>query len=157
LVFGIICLLLLPAKIQAAGDARDIDSVLSAAESVFQNMSRAAYPALWAGLSNQTRKSIIQNVRKALEKIGFDYTAERIRVDFATGGELAGNYWVNYVSQFDPKLILEESKWTMGQLKKDTAEIIIRHKKSDRDAILKMFREEGAWKVGLDETFPTRK
>jgi hypothetical protein len=152
------CCLLLPMKLHAADDARDIDSVLSAADSVFQNMSRAAYPALWAGLSIQTRKSIIQNVFKALNKIGFvDYPEERIRVDFASGGELASNYWVNYVSQFDPKLILEESKWTMGQLKKDTAEIIIRHKKSDRDAILKMFREEGAWKVGLDETFPTRK
>jgi hypothetical protein len=144
-------------KLQAAGEARDIDSVLSAAEAVFQNMSQAAYPALWAGLSSKSRQSIIKNVRKALGKGGLDYADERIGADFAAGGELARDYWTNYVLQFEPRLILEESKWTMGELKKDTAEIIIRYKKSDRNAVLKMFREEGAWKVGLEETFSTRK
>jgi hypothetical protein len=156
-VLSIICCLLLPLKLQAAGDARDVDSVLTAAESVFQNMSKAAYPALWIGLSAQSRKSIIQNVRKALGKAGFDYAEERIRSDFAAGGELARDYWTNYILQFDPKMVLEESKWSLGQIKKDTAEIIIRYKKSDRDATLKMFREEGVWKVGLDETFSTRR
>ena len=138
-------------------DTRDVDNVLTAAESVFQNMSQAAYPALWAGLSSRTRQSIIQSVRKSLGKVGFDYSEERIRADFAAGGELARDYWVNYVSQFEPRLVLEESKWTMGALKQDYAEIAIRHKKSDRDAILKLFREEGQWRVGLDETFSTRK
>lgn len=144
-------------KLQAAGDNRDLDSVLTAAETLFHNMSQAAYPALWTGLSAQSRKGIIQNVRKALAKAGVDFGEERIRQDFAAGGELARDYWTNYVLQFDPNLVLEESRWSMGALKKDTAEIIIRHKKSDRDAILKMFREEDAWKVGLDETFSTRK
>jgi hypothetical protein len=148
---------LLPAKLQAAGNARDVDSILSAAEMVFQNMSQAAYPALWGGLSIQSRQSIIKNVRKALVKNGLDYAEERIGADFAAGGELARDYWTNYVLQFEPRLILEESKWTMGELKNETAEIIIRYKKSDRDAILKMFREEGAWKVGLEETFSTRR
>ena len=119
-------------------------------------MSRAAYPGLWSGLSRQSRKNIVQNVRKALGKSGVDYAEERIGADFAAGGGLARDYWTNYVLHFDPKLILEESKWSMGAVKQDTAEIIIRYKKSDRDAILKMFREEGAWKVGLDETFPPR-
>lgn len=153
----LICCLLLPAKPQAAGDARDVGSVLSAAEAVFQNMSQAAYPALWRGLSVQSRRSIIKNVRKAIGKGGFDYADERIGADFAAGGDLARDYWTNYVLQFEPRLVLEESKWTMGEIKKDTAEIIIRYRKSDRDAILKMFREEGAWKVGLEETFSTRK
>lgn len=156
-VLAFICCLSLPGKLQAAVDTRAVDSVLTAAESVFQSLSQAAYPALWTGLSAQTRKSIIQSVRKSLGKAGFDYAEERIRKDFVAGGELARDYWTNYVLQFEPKLVLEESKWTMGVLKKDSAEIIIRHKKSDRDAILKMFREEGQWKVGLDETFSTRK
>lgn len=153
----LICCLLLPAKLQAAGDARDIDGVLSAAEAVFQSMSQAAYPALWNGLSTKSRRSIIKSVRKAIGKAGFDYADERIAADFAAGGDLARNYWASYVLQFEPRLVLEESKWTMGEVTKDTAEIIIRYRKSDRDAVLKMFREEGAWKVGLEETFSTRK
>jgi hypothetical protein len=148
---------LLPVRLQAAGEARDIDSVLSAAEALFQSMSQAAYPALWGGLSIKSRQSIMKNVRKALVKNGLDYAEERIGADFAAGGELARNYWTNYVLQFEPRLVLEDSKWTMGELKNDTAEIIIRYKKSDRNAVLKMFRENGAWKVGLEETFPTRK
>jgi hypothetical protein len=151
------CCLLLPGQMQAAADARDVDGVLTAAESVFQSMSRAAYPALWAGLTVQTRKSIIQSVHKSLAKAGLDYTEEDIGADFASGSALARDYWTNYVLQFEPRLVLEESKWTMGTIKKDSAEIIIRYKKSDRDAVLKLFREEGQWKVGLDETFSTRK
>lgn len=120
-------------------------------------MSRSAYPALWSGLSTKSRQSIIRNVRKAIAKGGVDYAEERIRADFATGGELARDYWTSYVLQFEPRLVLEESKWSMGALKKETAEIIIRHKKSDRDAILKMFKEDGVWKVGLEETFSTRR
>ena len=153
----LLCCLLLPAKLQAAGDTRNIDSVLSAAEAVFQSMSQAAYPALWRGLSIQSRQSIIKSVRKAIGKAGFDYADERIGADFAAGGDLARDYWTNYVLQFEPRLVLEASTWTLGEIKEDTAEIIIRYRKSDRDAILKMFREEGAWKVGLDETFSTRK
>jgi hypothetical protein len=156
-VLFILCCLLLPVKLQAAGDARDVDSILNAADAVFRNLSQAGYPALWSGLSTQSQKSIIQNVRKALGKAGVDYAEERIRSDFAAGGEFARDYWTNYVLQFNPKIVLEESKWTMGTIKKESAEVIIRYKKSDRDTILKMFREEGAWKVGLDETFSTRK
>jgi len=41
-------------------------------------------------------------------------------------------------------------------VKKDRAEIVLRYRKSDHDAILKLFFEAGAWRVGLDETFSTR-
>jgi uncharacterized protein involved in type VI secretion and phage assembly len=44
----------------------------------------------------------------------------------------------------------------MGPVQKNRAEIILRYQKSDHDALLKLFREEGLWKVGLDETFSTR-
>ena len=139
-----------------AAETPGTEDILSAAESVFQNMSKADYPALWSGLTAQSRKSIIGSVRKALGKAGLDYPEERIRVDFEKGGELARGYWTGYLSQFDPKTVLEESKWSMGNVKKDKAEIVIRYKKAGQDAILKMFREGGVWKVGLAETFSAR-
>ena len=140
-----------------AAETHGTEDILNAAESVFQNMSKAAYPTLWSGLTAQSRKSIIRNVRKALGKVGLDYAEERIRADFERGEELARGYWTGYLSQFDPKTVLEESKWSMGEVKKDKAEIVIRYKKSGQDAILKMFREGGAWKVGIEETFATRR
>jgi hypothetical protein len=120
-------------------------------------MSKAVYPALWSGLSAASRKSIIVSVRRSLGKAGFEYSEESIRTDFEKNGEIARGYWGGYLAEFDPKMVLEESKWSMGEVKKDKAEIIIRHKKSEHDTILKMFREEGLWKVGLDESFSTRR
>ena len=54
---------------------------------------------------------------------------------------------------FNPDFVLEESKWEMGKIEKDKAEIIIRYRKSEGPATLKMFKEEGKWVVGLEETF----
>jgi len=44
----------------------------------------------------------------------------------------------------------------MGPVRNDRAEIVLRHKKSEHDARIQMFREEGVWKIGLKETFSTR-
>ena len=149
--------LAVPAVLWTADTGADIDDILTAAESTFQNMAKKDYVALWGGLTAETRRNIIRNVRKARDKAGLpDYSEERIRKDYETGGEIAQDYWGDYLSQFDPAMVLAESRWTMGEIKKDRAEIAIRYKKSEHDAILKMFREGGAWKVGLDETFSTR-
>jgi len=156
LVIALIACLAFPLALPAADTNADIGNILTAAESVFQNMEKRDYPALWNGLSAETRRSIIKSVGKALGKAGRDVAEERIQADFEQGGEIAREYWGAYLTQFDPKTVLEESKWTMGEIKKDKAEILLRYRKSEYDAILKLFREEGAWKVGLDETFSTR-
>ncbi len=148
--------LAVPAVLRAADTGADIDDILTAAESAFQNMAKRDYAALWGGLTAETRRNIVKSVVKALGKAGRDDTEEQIRTDFEKEGEIAREYWGAYLSQFDPAMVLEESRWTMGEIKKDRAEIAIRYKKSEHDAILKMFREGGAWKVGLDETFSTR-
>jgi hypothetical protein len=58
-----------------------------------------------------------------------------------------------YLEVFDPDYVLERGKWTMGKIEKEKAEIIIRYKKSERPAVLKIFKEDGILKVGLEETF----
>jgi hypothetical protein len=45
----------------------------------------------------------------------------------------------------------------MGEIEKDKAEIILQYRKSEKPAILKMFKEDNEWKVGLDESFGARK
>ena len=142
----------------SAADSRGEDSgdILTAAESVFQTMQKGDYAALWRGITGGTQRTIVRSVAKALDKAGKAQPEEAIRRDMETGGELAKGYWSGYLSQFDPKTVLEESKWSMGEIKKDRAEITLRYRKSSNDAILKMYREGGAWKVGLDESFSTR-
>ena len=145
-----------PAVMRAAADPKEEAEILNAAESVFQNMAKRDCPALWRGLTAETQRAIVRNVHKAVAKAGQTFSEEEVRADFEKGGGLALDYWGGYLTQFDPKTILEESRWTFGEFKKDRAEILLRHQKSDYDAHLKMFREGGLWKVGLDETFSTR-
>jgi len=134
----------------------EAEAVLSAAEGLFNAMKARDYPAVWRGLSAKSQKVIVKGVRKALARVRIEATDAQVRDDFARGGELARAYWDAYLVQFDPRSALEQSKWDMGAVKKDKAEIVLLHKKSDHPAILKMFREDGAWKVGLDETFSSR-
>jgi hypothetical protein len=153
----VVCLVSFPATLTAADGANvDQTSILTAAESVFQAMQRGDYAALWRGLTAGTQRTIVRNVEKALDKAGKAQTEEIIRRDMESGGELAKGYWSGYLSSFDPKTVLDQSTWKMGEIKKDRSEIILRYRKSSDDAILKMYREEGSWKVGLDETFSTR-
>lgn len=153
---GLLLAAAFPAGPLAAEKDAGAGAVLDAAETVFQNMQKRDYPALWTGLSAKTRQSIVASVQKAESKSGRNHSEAEVRKDFETGGPLAREYWDAYLVQFDPKTVLDESRWTMGEIKKDRAEIILRYKKSEHDAVLQLFREGGAWRLGLDETFSTR-
>jgi hypothetical protein len=152
----VIFLLTFPALARSAADPKETADILNAAESVFQSMEKRNFPALWRGLTADTQRTIIRSVSKASVKAGMNFGEKEIRDDFEKGGGMARDYWGGYLSEFDPKTILEESRWTMGEVKKERAIIVLRYRKSDRDALVKMFREGGLWKVGLDETFSTR-
>ena len=156
LFIAILCFLAFPAVVASAADPKETQEILDAAEAVFQNMAKRDFPALWLGLTAETRQGIIQSVRKAEGKIGRDHTEEQLLTAFKNGEAVAREYWEAYLLQFDPKTVLNESRWSMGPVVKNKAEIILRHQKSDHDAHLRMFREDGLWKVGLDETFSTR-
>ena len=134
----------------------EINAVYTAAESVFKAMKDRNYPAIWQFLSEKTKKSTIEAVYKSSRKANIDVEREKIAADFAAGGELAKAYWNSYLDVFDPKMILEDSKWDMGAIKKDSAEINILYKKSKNPAILQLYKEDNAWKVGMEETFGTR-
>ena len=156
LVVALLCCMAFPAVMRAAADPKEEAEILNAAESLFLSMAKQDFPAVWRGLTADTQRSTVRNVHKAVVKAGMTFSEEEIRADFEKGGGLALDYWEGYLSRFDPKTVLEESRWTFGEFKKDRAEILLRYQKSDYDAHLKMFREGGLWKVGLDETFSTR-
>ena len=69
---------------------------------------------------------------------------------------MAKAYWNSYLNAFDPNTLLEQSKWEMGAMKKDKAEISILYKKSTKPAVLLLYMEGNVWKVGLEETFGPR-
>ena len=148
---------LIPATAQSQSVSPAAEEVLGAAESVFKSMKAKDYPAIWQGLTMETRNEIVASVQKAAKKTGQEYTAEQLAQDFATGGPQAKAYWEAYLNVFNPDMVLEDCKWSMGPIEKNVAAVIVQHKKSDKPAILILKKEGGAWRLGLDETFGARK
>lgn len=150
-----ICLIawnVFPASAQK--DHPDFPPILSAAESLFQSMKDRAYTATWAVLTAKSRETIVSETVDAIRNAGGPpVSKERVRDDFATGGPLGRQYWEGFLRRFNPDDALERSRWEMGMVEKDRAEVLITRQGSDRPAVLRMFREGGSWKAGLVETF----
>ena len=138
-------------------DEPELNAVLTAAESFFVKLEAREYQTLWGLLTEKSQETIADDTYKSLAKTGLTHSREEISADFSRGGPVSESYWQGYLSVFDPELVLRQSTWRMGVLKKDRAEINLLYKKSERPALLKMFKEKGLWKVGLVETFWSRK
>ncbi|HVN98349.1 MAG TPA: hypothetical protein VMT62_18120 [Syntrophorhabdaceae bacterium] len=139
--------------ISAHGNGVEIDKILTSAESLFKTMKQRDYPGIWPLLSQKSKNTIIEDVRKELNKAGVVRTKEEINRDFATGGPLCKSYWDQYLAYFDPDTVLEHSSWDTGKVEQERAEIIVRYRKAERPAILKMYKQDGVWRMGLEETF----
>ena len=143
--------------IPKAQDNDSLNAVLDSAERYFILLRSREYKEAWDLLSEKSQKTIIKDVYKASTKIGANTTIEDIRRDFDNSGLISRNYWDAFLGTFDPDLILEKSRWEIGFIEDKEAEIIIRLKKTEAPARLKLFKENNIWKVGLVETFWTRK
>ncbi len=149
--------LLVSASTFAHASEGDVDAVLAPAECLFKAMQQKDYVKIWAGLSEQSRETIAGDTWKALKASPGNYTEALVAEDFAQGGVLARSYWDAYLQHFDPAMVLEDSRWEMGPVKGDRAQIVITYKKAEKPATLHMVREAGMWKVGLTESFWSRK
>ena len=136
---------------------KEIDRVLTSAETLFKSMKSRQYSRIWELLSLKSRNAIVSDTYKELKSSTGSYSEELVEKDFAAGDILSRAYWNAFLNNFDPVIVLEQSKWEIESISKDKAEIKITFKKADKPAILKMSREDGIWKVGLTETFWTRK
>ena len=117
-------------------------------------MKQKDYAAIWESLSAKSRAAIVGDVAK---RAAHTYSKEQIGTDFSIGGLVAKSYWDEYLFYFDPDTVLEQSKWEMGPIGKQQAEIILQYKKAEQPARLKLFKEGNQWKVGLIETFGTER
>jgi len=156
-VVSIYCAAILLPFIVNAQDSSSINSALDSAEKFFLSLRAKEYKTTWNLLSKKSQETIIKDVYKASNKIGAITTKESIQQDFNNSGVISQNYWNAFLDTFDPNMILENSRWEIAFIKEREAEITITHKKSGEPARLKIFKEDNIWKVGLVETFWTRK
>ena len=139
-----------------AGDS-DIDNVLFSAESLFKALKGKTHTEVWKFLTVKSKSIIMEDVSREELKLGNKVSKEQLSDDFASGGPIAKAYWNSFVETFDPDVVLEHSTWKINVVKNEYAEINILYKKAEKPAILKVFKEDSIWKVGLEETFRTRK
>ena len=117
----------------------------------------------WDTLTRKSQNTIVDDVLKEIAKLRSsqkdikDYSKEEIFADFAAGGPLSKSYWDNFLVYVNPDIVLEKSRWDIGTIKANKAEISVKYKKSDSPAFLQVYKENNAWRLGLVETFWTRK
>ena len=132
--------------------------MIGTCEEFFQGLKAKRFQQVWETLSSKSKTKITKEVVDAVKKAsGGPITQQDILKDFETGGPYSKAYWEAYVANFDPDMALKESKWEIGKVKDNYAEVILRYKTAERPAILKLYKEGGEWRFGLVETFWTRK
>ncbi|MDD5168034.1 MAG: hypothetical protein PHN75_04385 [Syntrophales bacterium] len=152
-LFTIVSMILVPEKSIAQDLDPEADKVLTAGENLFNCMKEKNYTGIWQGLTKESREDIVKNVMKQATKSGERVPADQIADDFDHGGVLAKAYWDAYVNFFNPDMVLTMSTWRIQVIEKNYAEISLQFRKADKPAILKLKKENGVWRVGLEETF----
>jgi hypothetical protein len=137
---------------------KSVGDILRSAESFFLAMKNRDFRATWNSLTEASRRAIVEDMKKSLLNAGNPISStEEVRRDFDTNGSLSQGYWTGFLKRFNPDLALTHSRWEMGPVEGDRAEIRMTYESSDRPAVVRLVRENGSWKVGLVETFWLRK
>lgn len=134
-------------------DSGSINDILNSAETFFKSLADKNFSYSWEFLSAKSKKVIIDDVYTASKSSGVTYTHEQLWTDFKINGLIARTYWNGFLKNFDPNIVLDKCIWEKVLHKENYALIVIRYQKSDAPFHLKMYKEDGAWKVGLIETF----
>ncbi|MGV8080481.1 MAG: hypothetical protein AB2L22_10570 [Syntrophales bacterium] len=132
-------------------------AILSAAEKTFLCLNEKRYRDVWESISRKSRDAVIRDVLDACEAFHIRCDEMKIRESFARGGPDALIYWENFLSAFDPNSVIRESRWMMGKSGAEEADIAVLHRDSDREAVFRVVKEDGVWKMGLEESFGVRK
>lgn len=149
--------LLSPCMMGATGQADETDRVLESAETFFKMMRSENFAGTWSLLTSRSKDRIVGDICVETRSSMGDCRREEVRADLRAGGTISSSYWTAFLSSFDPTIILEQSRWEVGRIQPERAELVLTFKRSSNPARLQMFKEGTDWKVGLVETFWTRK
>ncbi|MDI6743909.1 MAG: hypothetical protein QMD07_00875 [Thermodesulfovibrionales bacterium] len=133
------------------------DEILNTAEGFFIALKEKRFADVWELLTIKSKNTIISEVYKDINKTKAKIGKGVVREEFDKKGDLFLIYWNAFVKDFEPATVLEQSVWSMGQIKDNKATIILQYKKTEYPAELKIYKENGKWQFGLVESFWTRK
>ncbi len=129
------------------------NEVLTAAEGFFIALKEKRFADVWESLTSKSRDTIVSEVFNEINKKETRVGKEVVKEGFYKNGELSRIYWNTFLKNFDPDIVLEQSIWSVGKIKGDTATIILKYKESEYNSELKLYKQDGRWHVGLVESF----
>jgi len=134
-----------------------LNAILYSAEDFFISIKKSEFETSWDLLSEKSKNRIIKEIYDVSRDNGAEIEKDVIRKSFRQNGLIASNFWNAARSKFNPDMVLEESHWEIGFIRNSKAEITITYRKSSHPSRLKMYKEQGYWRVGLVETFWSRR
>lgn len=150
------CILILSLLLSSALHSSEYEvenEVLSAAEGFFIALKEKRFSDVWESLTDKSRDTIVTDVFNEINKTKTKIGKELVKEDFDNNGELFKLYWSAFLNNFDPDTVLEKSVWAIGKIKGDTATIVLKHKESEYNSEIKLYKEDGRWRLGLSESF----
>ncbi len=137
---------------------RDHEVIVEVTERFFIYLKDKKYQQVFELLTTKSTRTIVKDVAKSISKTSkASIEEEEIFLDFRSGGPLAKAYWDAFAHQCDPDLALKESTWKVGKLKDNYGEVIVKYKTAEKPATIRLYKEEGTWRLGLVESFWARK
>lgn len=142
----------------SSASADDQSSALENADRFFSLLEKKQFDQAWFILSGDSREKIISDVvasykdsnLKAPDKV-------TLNKNFESCADICTAYWNGFLVNFRPEEVLLNSEWSISVVKKNYIEIQLINKKAAKPAILKMFKENNDWKLGLTESFWLRR
>lgn len=110
--------------------------------------------AAWELLTEKSQQTIINDIYKSSKNNGIEMKKEDISRDVGNNGLIFNNFWNGFMNNFDPDVVLNDRVWEFEKAGPDHAVILLKKRAVTR---LHMYKEHDQWKVGLVETFWTRK
>jgi len=128
--------------------------ILGPAEEFFISLKDRKYQTAWVLLSEKSHRTIINDIYRNSRDQGIEIKKEDIEKDFNSNGMIFNNYWNAFMVNFDPDVVLNKRVWEFEKIESDHAVILLKKKAVTK---LQMYKENNQWRVGLVETFWTRK
>jgi len=122
----------------------------------FEELQERNYPVLWSYLTKTSRSKIISDII-SYAKPEDNLTKEKVAADFETCSETCKNYWLGFLSFFDPAVILDESEWNISEESSSYVEVKLINSENNAQSFLKIYKENNSWQFGLTESFWLRK
>lgn len=154
--FLLINLLLFLALCSASAD--ELSNALDNADNFFRSLESKNYSQAWSLLSTESKEKILDDIVDSYKSAKTKApSANELEDDFASCRTVCTSYWDGFLIVFKPKEVLENSEWSVLSVKNKYIEIQIINSKAAKPAILKMYKENGQWAVGLTESFWLRR